>query len=50
MKPVVGAIHELPLPQVLEIETIADHTCIQQRLKDQKFDPNHKPIENSGLF
>jgi hypothetical protein len=33
MKPVVGAIHELPLPQVLEIETIAHHTCIQQRQK-----------------
>ncbi len=31
MKPVVGAIHELPLPQVLAIEMIAYHTCIQQR-------------------
>jgi hypothetical protein len=31
MNPVVGAIHELPLPQGLEIETIAYHTCIQQR-------------------
>ncbi|AFY93215.1 hypothetical protein [Chamaesiphon minutus] len=31
MKPLVGAIHELPLPEVLEIETIAYRTCIQQR-------------------
>jgi hypothetical protein len=30
---VVGAIHELPLPQVLRIETIAYHTCIQHRRK-----------------
>jgi hypothetical protein len=49
MKPVVGAIHELPLPQVLEIKTIADRTCIQQRLKDRKFDPNHQQIEHSRL-
>jgi hypothetical protein len=33
MKPVVGAIHELPLPQAKEIETIAYHICIQQRPK-----------------
>jgi hypothetical protein len=26
----VGAIHELPLPMFLAIETIADRTCIQQ--------------------
>ncbi len=32
MKPVVGAIHELPLPLVLAIGMIADHTCIQQHL------------------
>jgi hypothetical protein len=31
MKPAVGEIHELPLPQVLEIEKIAYHTWIQQR-------------------
>ncbi len=30
MKPVAGAIHELPLPQVLLIVLIAYHTCIQQ--------------------
>ncbi|WP_041548001.1 hypothetical protein [Chamaesiphon minutus] len=30
MKPVVGAIHELPLPQVFVIVSIAYHTCIQQ--------------------
>jgi hypothetical protein len=28
---VVGAIHELPLPQVQAIVSIAYHTCIQQR-------------------
>jgi hypothetical protein len=33
MKPVVGAIHELSLPQAIEIETITYHICIQQRPK-----------------
>jgi hypothetical protein len=33
MKPLVGVIHELPLPKVLEIAYLMNHTQIQQRQK-----------------
>jgi hypothetical protein len=45
MKPMVGAIHELPLPQVMAIILVTHHTCIQQCLLQFYHTPLHGLVE-----
>ncbi len=48
MKPVVWATHELPLPLVLEIETIADYACIQSLFKGKRSQTMQKVLKSGA--